>query len=85
MYKVEIKRKVVKQILKLDRSAQIQISQFLISLQFIDPRSQGKELRGKMKGLWRYRLGNYRLVTQIRDEILTVIVLKAGHRKAVYR
>ncbi len=85
MYKVEIKKKVVKQILKLDTVAQSQISEFLKSLQYINPRSQGKELRGKMKGLWRYRLGNYRLVAHIRDDILTVIILKVGHRKEIYR
>ncbi len=85
MYKVEIKKKVFKQILKPDKAAQIQISEFLKSLKFIDPRSLGKELRGKMKGLWRYRLGNYRLVTQIQDDILIVIILKVGHRKDIYR
>ena len=85
MYKIEIKKKVVKQILKLNQPTQIRIREFLKSLQFIDPRSQGKELRGTLKRLWHCRLGNYRPVTQIKDDILTVIILKVSHRKDVYR
>ena len=49
-----------------------------------DPRRFGKSLRGEKQGLWRYRVGDYRLICLIEDMRLTVIVLRAAHRKEVY-
>ena len=49
-----------------------------------DPRRFGKSLRGDKQGLWRYRVGDYRLICMIEDGRLTVIVLRAAHRKEVY-
>ena len=49
-----------------------------------DPRRFGKSLRGEKQGLWRYRVGDYRLICMIEDARLTVIVLRAAHRKEVY-
>lgn len=49
------------------------------------PRQFGKPLKGDRVGLWRYRIGNYRVVCQIQDERSTVVVLRIAHRKEVYR
>ena len=50
-----------------------------------DPRQLGKPLKGKTSELWRYRVGNYRLVCKILDDILIVLIIRIGHRKEVYR
>lgn len=51
-----------------------------------DPRSLGKALQGSEFGeLWRYRLGDFRIICKIEDDILTVLVIRIGHRKDVYR
>jgi len=51
-----------------------------------DPRSIGQALLGQRFGeLWRYRVGDYRLICQIRNEELVIIVVKIGHRSEVYR
>ena len=51
-----------------------------------DPRSLGKPLQGATLGkLWRYRVGDYRIVCQIRNEALVVLALAVGHRREVYR
>jgi mRNA interferase RelE/StbE len=50
-----------------------------------DPRAIGKALTGELAGLWRYRLGDYRIVCEIEDKKLLVTVIKAGHRGEVYR
>jgi mRNA interferase RelE/StbE len=72
---------------KLDRTAQTRIASFL--KQRIaggsDPRKPGKALVGEMRGLWRYRIGDYRAVCSISDEFHTVRVLRIAHRKDVYR
>ena len=49
-----------------------------------DPRRFGKPLSRDMAGLWRYRVGNYRMICNIEDDKLVVLVLRAGHRKEVY-
>ena len=51
-----------------------------------DPRSLGKSLKGsKFEDLWRYRVGDYRIITHIEDDILTILVVTIGNRKDVYR
>jgi len=86
-WRVEISRSAEKQIQKLDRTAQELIVRFLRErVQAADnPRQWGKPLHGDKGGLWRYRVGDYRLICEIQDERVTVLVVRVGHRKAVYR
>lgn len=50
-----------------------------------DPRRFGKALRHALRGLWRYRVGTYRMVCQIEDRRLIVLVLAVGHRSDIYK
>ena len=50
-----------------------------------DPRALGKALVGEMQGLWRYRVGDYRLICRIEDRAVTILVLEVGHRREIYR
>ena len=50
-----------------------------------NPRQWGKALNGRYAGLWRYRIGDYRLVCHLQDARLVVLVVKVGHRSDVYR
>lgn len=86
-WQIEISRTAEKQIRKLDRPAQESIIDFLRSrvMPASNPRQLGKPLHGDEKGLWRYRVGDYRLICDIQDERITVVVLRVGHRKEVYR
>jgi mRNA interferase RelE/StbE len=49
-----------------------------------NPRNFGKELSANKAGLWRYRFADIRIVCKIDDAIVTVLVLRVGHRKNVY-
>lgn len=49
-----------------------------------DPRRFGKVLTGSKAGLWRYRVGDYRIICSIEDQNLVVLVVQIGHRKEVY-
>lgn len=51
----------------------------------IDPRQQGKPLTANRSGQWRYRVGDYRLLAEIEDEQIIIIILTVGHRKNVYK
>jgi mRNA interferase RelE/StbE len=46
-----------------------------------DPRLFGKALSGDMKGIWRYRVGDYRILTKIEDNNFVILVIHVGHRK----
>jgi mRNA interferase RelE/StbE len=87
IWRIEITRTAERQIMKLDRAAQRSIQRFLRDrLSPADnPRQWGKPLQGEKRGLWRYRVGDYRLICDIQDEQITVLVLEVGHRKNVYR
>ena len=50
-----------------------------------NPRSIGQALTGPMGGLWRYRVGNCRIVCDIQDEVLHMLVVRVGRRDSVYR
>lgn len=49
-----------------------------------DPRQLGKPLRRNLAGLWRYRVGDYRLICRLEDDRLIVLVLQLGHRREVH-
>jgi mRNA interferase RelE/StbE len=86
-WRIEVTRTAEKQITKLHRNAQKAILRFLRQrvASAEDPRQWGKPLRGEKRGLWRYRVSDYRLICDIQDEIITVVVIEVGHRKDVYR
>ncbi len=50
-----------------------------------DPRSRGRALIGPLGGLWRYRVGDYRVLCELRDEALRVLVVRIAHRSRAYR
>ncbi|MFN3601950.1 MAG: type II toxin-antitoxin system RelE family toxin [Dietzia sp.] len=88
-YRVEVTPQVQKAITKLgrqDRAAQQRIKSFLEErIQGCDdPRYLGKALRGDQH-LWRYRVGDYRLLCSIEDRRVTVLVVDLAHRREVYR
>jgi mRNA interferase RelE/StbE len=86
-WRIEITRTASKQITKLDRRAQEAILSFLRErLSPADnPRRWGRALQGEKRGLWRYRVGDHRLICDIQDERITILVLELGHRKDVCR
>lgn len=75
------------QIKKLDRSTQRRILDYLHDrLEGCkNPRHFGEPLKGNKSGLWRYRIGDYRVICEIKDRELQVLVLAIGHRREVYK
>ena len=49
-----------------------------------NPRRTGKALQGNHAGEWRYRIGDYRILAKIEDEIVTIFIIEIGHRSNVY-
>ncbi len=85
-WQVKIDDKALKVLSKLDKSAKTRIENFIDQLTDVaSPRSIGKALQGDLKGLWRYRVGDYRLICQIKDSQLIILVVEIGHRKDIYQ
>lgn len=86
-WRIEVKRTAERQITALDRQAQARILRFLREriAPAADPRRMGKPLRGDRAGIWRYRVGDYRLLCEIQDRFLVVLVLAVAHRRDAYR
>ena len=49
-----------------------------------DPRTHGKALKGDFKEYWRYRVGEYRILAEIDDNQIIIIIVNVGHRKDIY-
>jgi mRNA interferase RelE/StbE len=76
-----------RQLRKLDASNAQTILRYLNSLllETSDPRDRGSGLRANLAGLWRYRVGDYRVICSLEDHELVVLVLQIGHRREVYK
>ena len=85
MYSVTYSDKAVKALLKLDRYTVAMIYGWIDkNLEGCDnPRIHGKALDYKFKGYWRYRIGDYRLIADIQDNILNIEIIRAGHRREI--
>ena len=75
-----------KQLAKLDKKVQSDILRYMRERMVTneDPRRFGKALHSDMKGLWRYRVHDYRIICRIEAERLVVMVVNVDHRKDIY-
>lgn len=81
MFRLVPTRRFVKQLKKLERFTQKQITTYLETNVVEDPRRHGKALLSNRAGQWRYRIGNYRIIVQIIDNELVVEMLELSHRR----
>jgi mRNA interferase RelE/StbE len=87
-WNVELAEAVDRETGKLDPQVARRILKFLHGrvAKLDDPRSIGEALHGSRLGqLWKYRVGDYRLICSIEDKQLLILVLSVGHRREVYR
>lgn len=70
---------------KLDREVMRRVKNYLDAVcELDDPRQRGKGLTGDLVGYWRYRVGDWRVIVEIRDEDLVVVAIGLGHRSRIY-
>ncbi len=87
-WRVKFDPSAEKEFAKLDRTAAHRILQFLSSrlAKLDDPRSIGQPLKGsKFGGLWKYRVGDYRVIADIQDTEICILVVRIGNRLKVYK
>lgn len=86
-WRVELSEQVRRQLKQLDPGQRTRIERFMIDRLATaeDPRRFGHSLQATLAGLWRYRIGDYRLICRIEDARCVVLALALGHRREVYR
>lgn len=85
---IEFDDAAIKDLVKLDKQIARRITAFLRERVAVldDPRSIGEALKGsKLGDFWKYRVGDYRLISHIEDGALRILIVKIGNRRAVYR
>lgn len=85
-WKIEFDADVEKDLKKLGHTAQKKIITYIKEkiASIDDPRILGKPLSGNLSGLWRYRVGDYRIIAKIEDNHFIILIVHIGHRKNVY-
>lgn len=88
VWRIELADTARKELAKLDKQVALRIRNFLRErlAELDDPRSIGDALKGSELGLyWKYRVGDYRIVAKIEDQLVRVLVVRIGNRREVYR
>lgn len=85
MYQIIYTEKALKSFKKLDKTQSLFIIMWIEKnlVNCEDPRLKGKAIKGNLAD-WRYRIGNYRLLCNIKDQEIIVEILNVGHRKDIY-
>ena len=86
-YNVIYTEKALKSLKKLDKSVLNMIKAWIYKnlIGTKDPRQHGKGLTANRSGQWRYRVGDYRILAEIQEDKLVILVVEVGHRKNIYK
>lgn len=84
-WRIELSATATKELAKLGRLEAGRITAYLRDRVAPHPRAVGKALTGPLGDLWRYRVGDYRIICELHDGLMRVLVIKLGHRREVYR
>ncbi len=85
-YHVEFTKGALKQLKKMDKATSALILGWIRKNieNCDDPRVHGKGLTANRSGQWRYRVGDYRIIAEIQDEKVLILVVNIGHRSEIY-
>ena len=87
-WSIELTPKADRQLNRLDQQIVRRINRFIFQrIAFLeDPRSIGEALKGTEFGeLWKYRIGDYRIIANIEDKLVRILIVRIGNRREVYR
>ena len=86
-WRIEFDPAAAKELRKLGEMPARRIVEFLSTriATLDDPRNLGEALKGRLGELWKYRIGDYRIIVDIRDNVLLILVVRVGHRREIYK
>lgn len=83
---IRVSKDALKQLRKIDRADSKRILNYMERISALEnPHVRGKALTGNFGGLWRYRVGNYRVICDMQSDVLTILILRVGHRREAYK
>ncbi|ART83363.1 addiction module toxin RelE [Oceanisphaera profunda] len=86
VWTVELTSSAKKQLAKIGHTEAQRITKYLRRIMVLaDPRTTGKALTGNLREYWRYRVGDYRVICEIRDTELVIVAVTIGHRRDIYQ
>lgn len=84
-WRIETSTDFDRSLTKLDKPVARRVVTYLEELLTLeDPRQRGKGLTAELRGYWRYRIGDYRVIAKIEDDHLVIIALDVAHRSRIY-
>ena len=84
-YQIKWDEKAKKDFKSLDNSVKIKIDDYLRKITSVEnPKAYGKQLTGNLAGYWSYRADKYRIIADIQDDKLVVLIVGIGHRSVIY-
>ena len=85
VFRVKYTATALRQLGKLDREVARRVLDHMDDITALDdPRARGKGLTGDLTTVWRYRVGDYRVLCDLREAELLILALEVGHRSRVY-
>ncbi|ENP5941714.1 type II toxin-antitoxin system RelE/ParE family toxin [Salmonella enterica] len=86
IWTINYSNRALKALRKMDKQSARRIVDFMDLRIAVaaDPRQSGKPLKGELGEFWRYRVGDYRILCEIRDDELVILVATIGHRREIY-
>ena len=86
-YEVRFEKRAQKALKKMDKHQALIIMAWIKKnlVKTSNPREHGKGLKGNRSGVWRYRIGDYRIISHIDDNQILILILEIGHRRDIYK
>ncbi|CAK7192686.1 hypothetical protein COMNV_00892 [Commensalibacter sp. Nvir] len=86
-WQINYSRSALNELKKLDKQDARRIINYLtLHVQPLEnPKQLGKALTGNLKEFWRYRIGNYRVIAEVQEDKIIILILRVAHRKEVYK
>lgn len=86
MWRIEYDEKAARELAKIDRQAAKYIKKYLDERIATDddPRRFGEGLSENMAGLWKYRIGDFRVIAEIQEDRIVVLIVRIGNRSKIY-
>lgn len=86
-YRVLLTNQAKKQLRKLDKPTEIMLASWIKKnlVDCTDPRQRGRAIAGDFENAWRYRVNDYRIIAEITDDTLIILLVEIGHRRSIYR
>lgn len=85
---IKFDENAIKELSKMDKQIARRITRFLLGRVVVldDPRSIGEALKGSKFGeFWKYRVGDYRIISKLEDNVMSILVVRIGNRREVYK